>query len=195
MPLMSAGLTWSSKFQYPPLQALEKMLMTRLHGLKVEKSCLRELAQNVHLAPSHIDKAAKVASYCGARKPEDTGKILQTVIDNAHKALNLKGKKGFGHHLDATYSLAHVNADHNLESLVKCCRQFPGVRLFLHGPPGSEKSAFVQYLGHVLAKPVPLKTFVPRSVKMRSSRTSCSSYHGMTRSLSKSAATRAFLQS
>jgi transitional endoplasmic reticulum ATPase len=142
----------------PPLRAREKMLATRLGSLKVDTGRLRTLAANVHLAPSHIDKAAKVASYCGARTAEDTATILQAVIDNAHKALNLRQGKGFGQPLDTSYSLAHVNADQDLQGLVTCCRRSHSIRLFLYGPPGSGKSAFVQYLGQVLGKPVLLKT-------------------------------------
>ena len=104
----------------PPLRAREKMLSTRLGGLKVGAGFLRALAENVHLAPSHIDKAAKVAQYCQSRTPEDTGKILKTVINNVHKALNLKQGKAFGQQLESSYSLAHVNADHDLEGLVTC---------------------------------------------------------------------------
>ncbi len=51
----------------PPLQAREKMLAARLGGLKVTGGLLRSLAANVHLAPGHIDKAAKVAHYCHPR--------------------------------------------------------------------------------------------------------------------------------
>jgi len=142
----------------PPLRAREKMLATRLGGLKVDTGRLRTLAANVHLAPAHIDKAAKVAQYCQPRNPEDTGKILKTVIDNAHKALNLRQGKGFGQPLDSSYSLAHVNADQDLQGLVTCCRRSPAVRLFLYGAPGSGKTAFVQYLGQVLGKPVLLRT-------------------------------------
>jgi hypothetical protein len=134
------------------------MLSTRLGGLKVDGGCRRELAANIHLAPAHIDKAAKVAQYCQPRNPTDTGKILKTVIGNAHKALNLKPGKGFGQPLDSSYSLAHVNADHDLQGLVACCRRSPAVRLFLYGPPGTGKTAFVQYLGQALGKTVLLKT-------------------------------------
>jgi len=51
----------------PPLRAREKILATRLGGLKVGESFLRALAANVHLAPAHVDKAAKVADYCQPR--------------------------------------------------------------------------------------------------------------------------------
>ena len=142
----------------PPLQAREKMLATRLGGLKVGGGLLRSLAANVHLAPGHIDKAAKVADYCQPRTPADTGKILKTVIGNVHKALNLRQRQGFGQPLDPSYSLAHVNADHDLEGLVTCCQRTAAVRLLLHGVPGTGKTAFVQYLGHVLGRPVLLKT-------------------------------------
>jgi transitional endoplasmic reticulum ATPase len=142
----------------PPLRAREKMLATRLGELEVGAACRRELAANVHLPPAHIDKAAKVADYCQPRTPDATGKILKAVSGNVHKALNLKSGKGFGQPLEPSYSLAHVNADRDLEGLVKCCRRFPAVRLLLHGPPGTGKTAFVQYLGEVLEKPVLLKT-------------------------------------
>jgi len=134
------------------------MLANKLGALKVGRGFFRELAQNVHLAPAHIDKAAKVADYCQPRNPEDTEKILKTVVGNVHKALNLKPGKGFGQPLDPSYSLSHVNADHDLEGLVKCCRRSPALRLLLFGPPGSGKTAFVQYLGHVLGKTVLVKT-------------------------------------
>jgi ATP-dependent 26S proteasome regulatory subunit len=142
----------------PPLRAREKMLATRLGGLKVEKSCRRELAQNLNLAPAHIDKAGKVADYCQPRTPEDTSNILKAVIGNVHKALNLTQRQGFSQPLDSSYNLAHVNADHDLQGLVTCCRRSPTVRLLLFGPPGTGKTAFVQYLGEVLEKPVLLKT-------------------------------------
>ena len=70
----------------------------------------------------------------------------------------MQQRQGFGQPLDPSYSLAHVNADHDLEGLVTCCRRSPAVRLLLFGPPGSGKTAFVQYLGHVLGRPVLLKT-------------------------------------
>jgi transitional endoplasmic reticulum ATPase len=142
----------------PPLRTREKMLATRLGGLKVGKGYLQELAANVHLAPAHIDKAVKVAEYCQPRTPADTGEILKAVIGNVHKALNLKQRQGFGQPLDSSYSLSYVNADHDLEGLITCCRRSPAVRLFLHGPPGTGKTAFVQYLGQVLGQPVLLKT-------------------------------------
>lgn len=142
----------------PPLRTREKMLATKFGGLKVGRGFLRELAANVHLAPAHIDKAAKVAQYCQTRTPEDTGKILNAVIGSVHKALNLTPGKGFGQPLNSSYSLAHVNADHDLQGLVTCCRRSPGARLLLFGPPGTGKTAFVQYLGQVLEKPVLLKT-------------------------------------
>jgi transitional endoplasmic reticulum ATPase len=142
----------------PPLQAREKMLATRLGGLKVPGGFLRGLAANVDLAPAHIDKAAKVADYCQPRTPADTGKIRKAVIGNVHKALNWKPGKGFGQPLDPSYSLAYVNADHDLPGIVTCCRRSPGVRLLLFGPPGSGKTAFVQYLGDVLERPVLVKT-------------------------------------
>lgn len=77
---------------------------------------------------------------------------------NVHKPLNLKPGKGFGQPLDPSYSLAHVNADHDLPGLVKCCLCSPGVRLLLFGPPGTGKTAFVQYLGQAVGKPVLVKT-------------------------------------
>jgi hypothetical protein len=70
--------------------------------LKVGADCYRELAANVHLAPAHIDKAAKVAHYCQPRTPADTGKILKAVIGNVHKVLNLKPGKGFDQPLDSS---------------------------------------------------------------------------------------------
>jgi hypothetical protein len=88
----------------PPLRAREKILATRLGGLKVGESFLRALAANVHLAPAHVDKAAKVADYCQPRTPEANGKIIKTVIGNVHKALNLRPGKGFGQPLDSSFS-------------------------------------------------------------------------------------------
>jgi hypothetical protein len=64
----------------PPLQAREKMLVTRLGGLKVGGGFLRELAQNVHLAPSHIDKAVKGLHTVEPGRPKTPAKSSQPLL-------------------------------------------------------------------------------------------------------------------
>ena len=51
----------------PPVRARERMLGEMLRGVKVKKRFIREMAQNVNLAPAHIERAVKVARYCNAK--------------------------------------------------------------------------------------------------------------------------------
>ncbi len=119
----------------PPVRARQKMLGQMLGGLKVEKGFLQEMAQNVNLAPGHIEKAAKVARYCGVRNTRGVEDILRKVIGNAHRALGFPKRHPFPNQLGSSYHLDHVNADHNLHELINCCKNQTSARIFLYGPP------------------------------------------------------------
>ena len=137
----------------PPVRARERMLGEMLRGVKVKKRFIREMAQNVNLAPAHIERAVKVARYCKAKGVES---ILKRVIGNTHRALGFPHHQGAAH-LGSPYHLGHVNADYDLQELINGCKHQSSVRIFLHGPPGTGKTAFVHYLGLSLEKPVLVK--------------------------------------
>jgi transitional endoplasmic reticulum ATPase len=141
----------------PPVNARERMLAEMLRGVKVKKSFIREMAQNVNLAPGHIEKAIKVARYCLDSKIEGTEVILKRAIRNTHRALGFQNREAVTPQVGSPYNLDHLNADYNLEELINCCEHQPSVRIFLYGPPGTGKTAFVQYLGLTLEKPVMIK--------------------------------------
>lgn len=140
----------------PPVRARERMLGEMLRGVKVKvkKKFIREMAQNVNLAPAHIERAVKVARYCNAKGVES---ILKRVIGNTHRALGFPHRQGVAHQLGSPYHLGHVNADYDLHELINGCKHHSSVRIFLHGPPGTGKTAFVHYLGLTLEKPLLVK--------------------------------------
>lgn len=138
----------------PPVRARERMLSEMLRGVKVKKRFIREMAQNVNLAPAHIERAVKVARYCKAKGDES---ILKRVIGNTHRALGFPPRQGVAPQTGSHYHLGHVNADYDLQELINGCKHQSSVRIFLHGPPGTGKTAFVHYLGLTLEKPVLVK--------------------------------------
>jgi SpoVK/Ycf46/Vps4 family AAA+-type ATPase len=141
----------------PPVRARQKMLGQMLSGLKVEKGFLQEMAQNVNLAPGHIEKAVKVARCCNVRNTKGVEDILRKVIGNAQRALGFPKPRPFPDQLGSSYHLDHVNADHNLQELINCCKRQASARIFLYGPSGAGKTALVHYLGLTLGKPVLVK--------------------------------------
>ncbi len=142
----------------PPVRARERMLGEMLEGVEVRKGFIRELAENVNLAPAHMEKAVKVARYCHPGNSEAVENVLKRVIGNSHRALGLRKREAFSTQSSPPYNLHHLNPDHDLEELISFSKRHSSLRIFLYGPPGTGKTAFVHYLGLTLGKPVVVKT-------------------------------------
>ncbi|WP_283708920.1 AAA family ATPase [Pseudoalteromonas prydzensis] len=125
----------------------EKMIGKYVKGLSVGNSFIRKLAAQQSLLPAHIAKAAHVARLCGF-KAQDACECIEENIQNTLTA------SGFSVH-ELTYQAAQkfnpemVNIESeyaSLEQVEEAVIEYSSSRTLLTGPPGTGKTAFVNYL-------------------------------------------------
>ncbi|MGC9195293.1 MAG: AAA family ATPase [Syntrophobacteraceae bacterium] len=140
----------------PPRPITKRILKKHIGKISVSETWLQKMAENKNLAPSHIEKAAKVAMLLGKGRKASNEAVMEHLIANSHKALGYRQDFRWSDLSRLRYDLRFTNTDQELRPLVEACRN-NAVRVCLYGPPGSGKTAFVHYLGQELGKPVLLK--------------------------------------
>jgi len=141
----------------PPRSIRKRMLEKHIGTLRVSDEWLQKMAENERLAPSHIEKAARVATLVSAKSRDLSEAVLERVIGNSHKALGYTDNSKYSGFSSKEYDLRFLNVDCELPSLMEALRNNGAARICLYGPPGSGKSAFVHYVGKQLERPVLLK--------------------------------------
>lgn len=125
----------------------EKMIFKYVKGLSVGNSFISKLASQQNLLPAHIAKAAHVARLCGF-KAQTARECIEGNIQDTLTAC------GFSAH-ELTYQAAQkfnpkmVNIESeyaSLEQVEEAVIEYSSSRTLLTGPPGTGKTAFVNYL-------------------------------------------------
>jgi len=135
----------------PPLDVRKKIIEGAVPHLRVSEKWLDTMAANESLAPSHIEKAARVAALVSTADVESMEAVLSRVINHAHKAMGVSGSRQ-KMLSPAHYDLKFINADFDLAALIESCKRCTGARICLYGPPGSGKTAFVNYMAGQIGK-------------------------------------------
>lgn len=125
----------------------EKMIFKYVKGLSVGNSFISKLASQQNLLPAHIAKAAHVARLCGFKAQTARDCIEENIQDTLTAC-------GFSAH-ELTYQAAQkfnpkmVNIESeyaSLEQVEEAVIEYSSSRTLLTGPPGTGKTAFVNYL-------------------------------------------------
>ncbi|PCC10274.1 AAA family ATPase [Pseudoalteromonas sp. JB197] len=125
----------------------EKMIGKYVKGLSVGNSFISKLAAQQNLLPAHIAKAVHVARLCGF-KAQTARECIEENIQDTLTAC------GFSAH-ELTYQAAQkfnpkmVNIESeyaSLEQVEEAVIEYSSSRTLLTGPPGTGKTAFVNYL-------------------------------------------------
>ncbi|TMP05129.1 hypothetical protein CWC11_10405 [Pseudoalteromonas sp. S3178] len=125
----------------------EKMIGKYVKGLSVGNSFISKLATQQNLLPAHIAKAVHVARLCGF-KAQSARECIEENIQDTLTAC------GFSAH-ELTYQAAQkfnpkmVNIESeyaSLEQVEEAVIEYSSSRTLLTGPPGTGKTAFVNYL-------------------------------------------------
>ncbi len=139
---------------YPPPTVRRQMVEKLTKGLNVGDEWLEVWGRNSHLVPGHMEKAIKVAGLVGTDDKFSTEQVLTRVVRNLHKAMGLNHRNLDNKQKDQVYDLAFLNTDFNPEQVIKVCQAESSLKVCLHGPSGTGKTAFVHCLAEKLYKKV-----------------------------------------
>ncbi len=138
----------------PPSGVRRQILRKMMPGLEIREECLEAMGNNPHIVPGHLEKAFRVAGLMGGQNQISSEQVLTRVVRNLHKAMGLPASLSISRPKTQVYDLAFLNTDLNLARLVEVCRDEPIIKVCLHGPSGTGKTAFVHYLAECLQKKV-----------------------------------------
>ncbi|PHR54402.1 MAG: AAA family ATPase [Arcobacter sp.] len=140
----------------PPKDKRQEIIKNYSAGL-LSKEAIIKIAQDEHIAPALISRAAKVVQNV-KNSTEDTSKAFEQVLNNTLKAqgyTQIKEQSEFS--LPKSYDPSLNNTNLDLRKLAEGIKQNPSARLCFYGVPGTGKSAFGKWLAQELDKPFLLK--------------------------------------
>ncbi len=144
----------------PPRPVRERIIRRHLGGLAVSPRWISERAENPHLSPALVRKAARLAQLLPDAFAERGEALLGRVLDNALTA-SRHGEPPFRSAavgLADDYDPSLINCDCDLPRLARgLARQGQG-RICLYGSSGTGKSAFAAWLARTLDRPLLLRT-------------------------------------
>ena len=138
-----------------PVTHRERMFASHV-GDWLPGPALKRLAQCEDLAPAVVARAASVVRVAGqefsVQEQERAlfGLVSNTLVAQGHRPPKLAAIEPMAHLYDPRW----LSADHNVVELAQGLKRHPVARLCLFGPPGTGKSAYVQWLAQELGRPV-----------------------------------------
>lgn len=134
-----------------------RIIKKYLRHLPVSAGWVSRLAEQEHLVPAMVERAAKVADHLTHDNPAQLEHTLESLIGNTLEVMGLpKHPHTRAPHV-LTYRLDYLNPDVDLDTLCTGLARQRGARLCLYGPPGTGKTAFAHYLAARLERPVVIK--------------------------------------
>jgi len=150
---------WDIVIEMPkPSRNVRKKLLGRyLNGLPVTDGWMCRVAENPHLMPATIERAAKVVRLINPNGPAETEAKLLQVMRGSLDAMGLNTPLAESQATTVPYQIEFINADTDLRSVCDGLKRRGQGRLCLYGPPGTGKSAFAKHLSETLDRPLLVK--------------------------------------
>ncbi|WP_312703405.1 AAA family ATPase [Stutzerimonas nitrititolerans] len=137
-----------------PPRDQRKRLVEVASGGRVKEPAATRLAEHEQLTPAVITRAIAVAERA-CPTASDLGPSVERLVDATLVAQGFSSLAVSGcQTLPSFYSPDLVNADQPLHELVEGIRQHGEARLCFHGPSGTGKTAFGQWIAKELGRPL-----------------------------------------
>lgn len=141
----------------PPKKVREKIILEKSEGL-LSTAVVKSLAERDDIAPAIVEKSASFAKKVFEAQKGD---INQIFIEHINSTLALMQKLPIKVSEESLttklYDPSLSTADTDLLEIIDGIKQAKSARLCLYGVPGTGKSAWAQYLGKCLDRPVLVK--------------------------------------
>lgn len=141
----------------PPLPVRKRMIVAQTRTLSVSADWCARVATHPGLSPALLRQAVRTvatAEYRGVRNREAA---LDTLLNASLSAMGEACLPSRNPAEVLAYRPDCLNADQDLDKLVRGLRRDPRGRLCLIGPPGTGKTAFGAYVARKIKRPVLLK--------------------------------------
>lgn len=154
-PAFIRRFDWVLEMPVPP-RSVRKRMIDRHCGALVDARAREFLAESKHLAPAVLTRAAAVIGVLGETLDAASGS--ETLVQLVDGTLRAQGhepllRNGLPHNADV-YDLAFVNADADLDGIVRGVQETGSARLLFYGIPGTGKTAFAHHFAQRLDKPL-----------------------------------------
>lgn len=143
----------------PPRPVRERIIRRHLGELAVDAQWIAERAEDPHLSPALVQKAARLAHLLPEAFAAQGERLLGRVLDHALAATR-HGEPAFQPAtvgVSDDYDPALINCDCDLPKLVQGLGRQGQGRICLYGPSGTGKSAFAAWLARRLDQPLLLR--------------------------------------
>lgn len=131
-----------------------RILKKYLSALPVSERWLTQLAEQEHLVPAIVERAAKVASHLNRGTEREVEATLEKIIGNTLEVMGLPRNSCKKEAQNTQYKLDFLNPDTDLEALCESLKKANSACICLYGAPGTGKTAFGHYLAEQLGKTV-----------------------------------------
>ena len=143
----------------PPRKTRVRILRRHLKGIPVSDRWIERTAENPHIAPAVIARAAKVVAMVGKRTVKSAESTLDDVVGGTLTAMGYPNtdKPKPSRQETLSYRLDALNPSADLKQVVAGLKQRPLGKICLYGPPGTGKSEFGHFVSKQLGRPLLLK--------------------------------------
>lgn len=141
----------------PPLSVRKRMVANQTGMLSISAAWCARAAAHPGLSPALLSQAVRTVAAAGYRRVPDREAAMENLLNASLVAM---GERCLPSHTPSdvlAYRPHCLNADQDLDALVRSLQRDPRGRLCLMGPPGTGKTAFGAYVARKIKRPVLVK--------------------------------------